>query len=801
MAPPMRRAVSIAALGSLTLLSAACNTVDRLWRISPFEGSVASDRVNLWPLAYHNGGETSVLWPLFDVDERGFALRPLVAKDGTGYSILWPLASFDTDAESGWAGPFYQFETARGLFPIANFGSPSWVGPVWWSEHASGLFPLALFGELSYVGPVWWSSGDAGPSGGLFPLAMFGSTSYVGPAWWSGESYGLFPLFGVDLFGSGIDHVGPIWWRSEVEEGFEGGIAPILSYGDGGRSFSLLPLYSHELGPDERKRNVLLGLGHAWRAGEREESWLLPLYYHRAEPAKSDTALLPFFWKRTRGDEADVYTLLGNRSVDPASASFNLYPFWWSNENTRDDSAWKMLVPLFYFGRDGDERTLLTPLGGRGWSTSGDEVFVNVLGPLYHHSRSVFRDESRTAFLWPLFERHRHGDERTTNIAGLFSRTTSPGETETSYAFGLGHAHGNASGSSHRLWPLYSWSDEEELPGPVYALTLYGRRSSGDTVRRRLFPLFSSESAPERSEWNALLGLVHHDRAGGETARAGSWWAWPLFSRTTGTRYPGLAYRTTLVGSSSAAGSRRFQLGSSLLYSHSSEESAEIRRAHARAFFLFTHEEEEFVGAHVPAVEAGRAQNRIRHESRGFLFDAFVSESSTYHVWREGTLAADEASVLRAYSVPGAKESPPDRAAVRAVLAAHGSAPVDDEPASLRAAIQEFSAANTVTLEQRHVRIPLLYGYERSATEKSWYGPLGLVQYDEDPERERFSLFYYGFRSETKGGRTSRDIFPFVTWDSGPDETRWSFLWRFLHYERKGERRGGHVLFIPWGDA
>src|SRR6185436_19991164 len=153
MAPPMRRAVSIAALGSLTLLSAACNTVDRLWRISPFEGSVASDRVNLWPLAYHNGGETSVLWPLFDVDERGFALRPLVAKDGTGYSILWPLASFDTDAESGWAGPFY-------------------------------------------VGPVWWSSGDAGPSGGLFPLAMFGSTSYVGPAWWSGESYGLFPLFG-----------------------------------------------------------------------------------------------------------------------------------------------------------------------------------------------------------------------------------------------------------------------------------------------------------------------------------------------------------------------------------------------------------------------------------------------------------------------------------------------------------------------------------------------------------------------------------------------------------------------------
>ncbi len=796
----MTRLAALALLGSIAFHSAACQTAERLWRISPFEGNVASERVNLWPLAYHNGDETSVLWPLFDVDQRGFALRPLLAKDGTGYSILWPLASFDTDAGTGWAGPFYQFETARGLFPVANFGSLSWVGLVWWSEHASGFFPLAHFGELSYVGPVWWSSAD-GASAGLFPLAVFGPTSYVGPAWWSGDSYGLFPLFGNDLFGSGIDHIGPVWWRSEAEQGLEFGLAPLLSYGNGGRSLSLLPLYSHELGPDARTRNVLLGLGHASRAGEREESWLLPLYYHRAEPARSDTTLLPFFWKRTRGDDFDVYTLLGNRSVDPASSSFNLYPFWWSNESKRDSSAWRMLLPLFYFGRAGDERTLITPLGGRGWSTSGEEAFVNVFGPLYHKSRSLRRDESRTALLWPLFERHRRGDERTTRIAGLFSRTDSPGQTETSYALGLGHAQRTATGSSHRLWPLYSWSDDEELPGPVYALTLYGWRSGGDTVRQRLFPLFSSESTPSRSEWNALLGLVHHDRAGGETTRSESWWAWPLVSHSSGTRAPGLTYWTALVGSSTSAGGRRFQLGSSLLYSHSAEENEEVRRAHGRALLFFTHEEEEFVGAHVPAAQAGRTQNRIRHESRGFLFDAFLSASSTYHVWRDGVLAADEARVLRAYSVPGAKEGLADRAAVRAVLTAHGVAPADDEPASLRAALDAFAAANTETRERRHVRIPLLYGHERSESERSWYGPLGLVRYDEKPGRERFSLFYYGYRSEKKGAHTSRDIFPFLTWDSGPDETRWSFLWRFLRYERKGERRGGHVLFIPWGDA
>src|SRR5258705_13130460 len=109
----MQRPLTIAARSLLAclaaVLAAGCHTADRLWRVSPFEGAAASDRVNLWPLAYHNGSETSVLWPLFDVDQRGFALRPLVAKDGSGYSFLFPLASFDTDAGEGWIGPLYQF--------------------------------------------------------------------------------------------------------------------------------------------------------------------------------------------------------------------------------------------------------------------------------------------------------------------------------------------------------------------------------------------------------------------------------------------------------------------------------------------------------------------------------------------------------------------------------------------------------------------------------------------------------------------------------------------------------------------
>ncbi len=796
----LRKRLAPALLLGVASLAGGCLTGERLWRVTPFEGAGSSERVNVWPLAYHDGDATSVLWPLFDVDEQGFALRPLVAKDGSAFSVLFPIAAWDTDAGTGWAVPFYWFEGHSGLFPLAHFGALNYVGPVWWSERSSGLFPLARFGDFSYVGPLWWRADEDGARSGLFPLAMFGSTSYVGPFWWgrAGGSFGLFPLFGLDLFGSGIDHAGPFWWRRGAEDGFEGGLFPLLDWGRGGRRFSLLPLYSHDLGGATSTRNLLLGLGHRASSQAKEESWLLPLYYHRAQPGKSDTALLPFFWKRTRGARAQVHTLLGSRAVDAESSSLDLYPLWWSNEGP--SSSWRMLVPFFYFQREGDERTLITPLGGRGWSASGEDAFVNVLGPLYHHSVSRRRDEARTAFLWPLFEHHRRGAESRTNLAGLYSRSASPTGAEMSWAFGLGHAERTPTGHSRRLWPLYSWSNDEDLPGPLYRLTLFNQRERPGARSTSLFPLFASSRGATGSQWDVLLGLVHHGTEGTAEARVERSWAWPLYSRSQGER-SGFAERTTLLGSSRWAGGRELQLGASLLYSSSRTEDATVQRARSRALLFFTHEEERFVGAHVPSGQPLQRENRVQHESRGFLFDAFVSERDTYRVWRAGVLDPAEAGLLRAYSLERGQEGLPERSEVQAVLGAHGVAPAGDDPESLRAAIQAFAGAHTRELERRHVRIPLVYTYECAPDELEWSAPLGLLHYERDPEHRRFSLLYYGYRSETRGERTRRDIFPFVTWDSGPDETRVSFLWRLFRYERHGERRGGHVLFVPWGDA
>jgi hypothetical protein len=796
----MVRGARWAALLALLCGASACRTAGRLWRITPFEGQSEEERVNLWPLAYHAGGATAVLWPLFDMDARGFALRPLIAREESAYSVLWPLASFDTEADEGWIGPCYRFGTNEGLFPLANLGHLSWIGPWWWGEESRGLFPvLRLGGGTSYVGPCWWSGEGDEWKGGLFPLATLAETSYVGPAWWRRDrsGYGFLPLFGFDLFRSGLDHVGPVWWRPGASDP-EWGVAPLFAWGDEGRRFAVQPLYSQRLGPDERRREILLGLGRSVRTAARSERWLLPLYYDRAEPERGDTVLLPLFWKRTRGERADVYTLLGNRSVDPESCTLNLYPLWWSNEDRRTGSAWRMLVPFFYFSEQGDERTLITPLGGRGWSESGERAFVNVLGPLYHQSSSLRRDEETRAFLWPLFQRNRRGRESSTHVLGLYSRTSAPQRVETSYAFRLGHDERTATGRSQRLWPLYSWSDEAEVPDVLYDWTLVGAHKRPERARLRVFPFFAREATPEGAAWDALLGLVHHERQGTETERVERTWAWPLYSRTEGAR-AGAADLTSLYGRADWEGGSQRQLGFSLLYSSREEADAAAEERSSRALLLFTHQAEE---RHAPLVPVGRAtarENRVRHEAHGFLFDAFLSERSTYRTWPAGLFTPEEAASLGRFARARPGEAATDEERVRTLLAARGATVAGLEPADLRASLEAFGATHTHAIEERRVRIPLLYGYERSADELAWHGPLGLVSFSRDAEAERFSLLYYGYRSETRGGRTSRDLFPFVTWDSGPDETSWSFLWRLLHYEQKGARRGGHVLFLPWG--
>lgn len=795
----MRSNASLSLAVALAACCSSCASLDRLGRLSPLVGDAAADRISLWPLVYHNGQGTAVAWPFFDVDPRGFALRPLIAHDDSTWEFLYPWFRHDTRSGNGWAFPAYWIGDSKGLFPLFHFGAFNFFGPVFWSgEHASssygGLFPLALFGDFSYVGPVWWSSTEP-HSGGLFPLAHFGAFNYVGPLWWQRDEpgFGVFPVFGT----ADTRHVGPVWWKREPDERRAWGVFPLVWCNADASTFTFAPFYAHQLSAESRTRTYLLGLARTHSSPDETQNWLLPFFYEHERGDDADTALLPFYWKRKRGDETQVFTLLGNRRVEDDGGSFNLYPLWWSS-HTRDASS-KMLLPLFYYAEDGDERTLLTPLGGRGWSASGASRYVNVLGPLYHHSESVDGVSERTAVVWPLFEREREGTRTTTRSMPFFSNTSDGENSEGWFALGLGHHRSSASESSHRLWPLYSTSNVESGPGLLYDLTLYGHRAYGDTEKHRLFPLFWSSRTGDDFVGRYLLGFGGYARRGA----ARSWYAWPLASSTSSVEDESLLGWLTLFGHSEFEGHEETHAFSPFVFVRTRRTDARRTRLSTRLLTVLGWSSAESRAEVIPDGRGLSTWNRVRESEQSLLFGLFAHQNETYRVWREDSLTDEEARVLAPFADNGDSRhaSSRDTTAARAVLARHGHVLESEELPALQQAARELADEATELVERSQLRLPLIFNYESKPDSVEWSGPLWLVNSRTRPGSSKFNVLFYAYRSETSGDQTRRDIFPFITWDSSPRTTEVSFLWRLFRYRSEGERSGGHILFVPWGDA
>lgn len=60
--------------------------------------------VNIWPFYFRNYHYLSILWPLIDVDDYGFAVRPFFNQEGDEYSVLFPLAAWNPRNKDGWVG-------------------------------------------------------------------------------------------------------------------------------------------------------------------------------------------------------------------------------------------------------------------------------------------------------------------------------------------------------------------------------------------------------------------------------------------------------------------------------------------------------------------------------------------------------------------------------------------------------------------------------------------------------------------------------------------------------------------------
>jgi hypothetical protein len=375
------------ALALLPLFALACSEQSRLWRIFPWSDSNAADpeRVNFFPLAYADSKSAAILWPLMDFDERGFAIRPLVAKDDDDLDVLWPLSHFDLATGEGWALNAYSIDGNVGLFPLANFGPDlNFVALAWWfpetpaRDSSYGLFPLFTCGDLRQIGPVWWSKEEDGPFG-LFPI-VWGARD--------GDQLAVLPLYYQDLEPGHelrIALVPPTWWQTDGSDELAVVFPLFLYHADGGHGELI----------------TLLG-GRGWDADGNTDflDLLGPVFYRGHDGDGATTALLwPLFVRTASPLASDTWLAAGLAHVGTSAdgLSWRLWPLASaSNDEACDD--WIDRVTLFRHERRGDaSETWLVPLyfGQHAPDHARDEL-------LFSLARRVRTNEGSSWRLWPL---------------------------------------------------------------------------------------------------------------------------------------------------------------------------------------------------------------------------------------------------------------------------------------------------------------------------------------------------------------------------------------------------------------
>lgn len=124
--------------------------------------------VNIWPFFVRSGDYYSALWPVFDYDPYGMALRPFYNQEGDDHSILFPLSAWNTNSKDGWVANFYWRQgDFMGLFPLFHqsfLDDRGWVGytplfirywsygqPVWYFPEKEDVWTQCLLGYYRHV--------------------------------------------------------------------------------------------------------------------------------------------------------------------------------------------------------------------------------------------------------------------------------------------------------------------------------------------------------------------------------------------------------------------------------------------------------------------------------------------------------------------------------------------------------------------------------------------------------------------------------------------------------------------------
>lgn len=525
----------------------------------------AEDRVNLWPLLYYRDPALSMLWPLMELTDDHFAMRPLMSiyglnEDAPVYNVLWPLGRFDTRAQRQRIFPFFWGDEYFVGFPFYWHSDDPWgdggyngLLPLW-SYRSGGKNRYSTHLLWPFLHVKHWSDENTGWR--IWPLA--GSYNRCGgryrfAAWPLGHQWCK-----QDGKTGGSCFVPLYYHRYDNDDS----LFLSLPYSRGNQADraweTVLPLYHRRKSPTERSFYSLI---YSYGEDEaREERWSLavPLWYSRSGPDRRLVATFAGGYRRqgaTRQwmaapllaggrvseDSGDVWVggPLAHVGWDGDYGSHHLLPFYyrsrsgqgkrfysllWSSGADTDGNNWQALFPLMYRHRDADSRTLVTPLYAQGTADGGDTRWRSVI-PLVFNRKT--RDEHLVATLLGGYRR------RTDALSWLAYPLLSGGKvTDAGGSFWaaapLVHARWDGEHAAHHVLPFYyrnGWND-------MFMSLPYARWKHDDATTTLIPPTTSwLTQRPERSDlW--MLGPLAHLSWGED---AGSSHIVPLYYRNPNT--------------------------------------------------------------------------------------------------------------------------------------------------------------------------------------------------------------------------------------------------------------------------
>jgi hypothetical protein len=750
----------------------------------------ASDRVNLWPLAYYRDPALSILWPIGEFADDRFAIRPLFSmyRDGKDepwheYNSLGGLISVDTKNHRHMFFPLYYRDSEEDTFLSLLYAQgENWyaIPPLlsWWNNY-EGRVLLGLGGwdnSSAWAFPLFYR--DTASKTLITPLwASQDENWYVIPPLLSGWSHdpstgghSLYLLAGLAGFKPDTDWIFPLYLRNKNDDSFIS-----LFYAHDRDWSAIPPLLSWW---DADSGHVLLGLG-GW---DDSREWAFPFFYRNTA---SKTLVTPL-WASQAGHWSAIPPLLSWQSRDPATGDSSLYllgglagfepdtdwifPLYYRNE--KDDILfslpyahgrdWSAIPPLLsWWKNDGSGRVLL---GLGGWDANAERHWVF---PFYTRDAangsfgSLLYAYSRDWHIIPPLLTKWDGKGSGRALLGLGG--WGPDE---SWLFPFWYRDSDE--LLTLLWGRSSWGTDHFT---YWFTPLFGTRS-GSKTGSWLFPLWDIERFDSGS-WNKSFLLLCGTRGGPREAGRTSFWIWPVFSYETNPKRANL------------------------------QAEMDAQRAPDRQFYR--EEDRSIWNKATQTHERQRVIASVRDnagEESTFLLGIGGSE---HHV----ALNPYSWEIARKFGETTAKGS---LARFTDPNAAHVQPPPESSTLPTNAAARYLSEDSSWFFplwsheRKRGVMFDLPSGEKSLDAEIETFRAL-LFLYDwrheslpeENHDYARRRVLWRLYHYERLGDAESTDIFPAITYDRRKDGySKFSFLWRFFRYERD-PKKGTYldILFIP----